>query len=84
MQSLASELVENISGYVRGGGAHHERFVTSLRGLAVLYRQHLWKEDHLLLPMADQLLSNEDQRALHRAFGRLTSSMELGDLAAGI
>lgn len=83
-QSLASELVENVSRYVLGGGARHERLVTSLRDLAALYRQHLWKEDRLLLPMADQMLSTAEQKALHRAFGRLTSEVELGDLAAGI
>ncbi|MEP6716906.1 MAG: hemerythrin domain-containing protein [Terriglobia bacterium] len=83
-QFLASDLVENISGYVLGGGAHPERLVTSLRDLAVLYQQHLWKEEHILLPMADRLLSTADQKALLEAFGRLTSEVELADLAAGI
>jgi len=36
-----------------------------------LLRDHIYKEDHILYPMADQLLLPEDQRALEAEFERV-------------
>ncbi len=36
-----------------------------------LLRDHIYKEDHILYPMADQLLLPEDQADLERAFERV-------------
>ena len=42
--------------------------VDSLHSLAELYCDHIWKENYLLLPMADKILSDCDQQALVEAF----------------
>ena len=39
-----------------------------LRSLAELYQDHIWKEDYLLLPMADKILSDADQQVLTETF----------------
>ena len=33
-----------------------------------LYPSHIWKEDYLLFPMTNKVLSPEDQRELHQKF----------------
>jgi len=46
-------------------------FIEHARGFAELLRQHIFKEDHCLFPMADQAMSNEDQDELSRAFEKV-------------
>jgi len=46
-------------------------FTTSARGYAALLGPHIDKEDHILYPMADRVLSPETQRALEREFARI-------------
>lgn len=43
-----------------------------------LLRDHIYKEDHILYPMADGLLLPEDQRALEEAFERVERE-EIGE-----
>ncbi len=43
-----------------------------------LLRDHIYKEDNILYPMADQLLSPEDQEALGEAFERVERE-EIGE-----
>jgi len=43
-----------------------------------LLRDHIYKEDYILYPMADQLLLPEDQRALEEAFERVERE-EIGE-----
>jgi len=46
---------------------------------ARLLREHINKEDHVLYPMADQLLNTGDQDRLRKAFDRVESK-ELGEV----
>lgn len=50
----------------------------NLSTYAQLLREHINKEDHVLYPMADQLLTANDQEGLNKAFDRVESD-ELGD-----
>ncbi len=45
-----------------------------LRGLVALYRDHLWKEDEMVFPMADRFLTPADQAELSRQFAELDQS----------
>jgi len=45
-----------------------------LRGLVALYRDHLWKEDEMVFPMADRFLTPADQAELSRQFADLDQS----------
>jgi hemerythrin-like domain-containing protein len=39
-----------------------------LHGLIDLYPNHIWKEDYLAFPMADKILSDDEQRELSAKF----------------
>jgi hemerythrin-like domain-containing protein len=83
-ECLSRELLGNASTYSSSGGARKSLLVCSLRNLVALYRQHLRKEDDLLLPLADELLSRAEQDSLYRAFGHVAAPVGLDELAAGI
>lgn len=53
------------------------RFLGPARNYVALLREHIRKEDHCLFPMADQALSEIDQRSLLRSF----EAVELQDVA---
>ena len=76
-QGLSRELLENASTYSSSGGARKNLLVCSLRDLVTLYRQHLRKEDDLLLPLADEVLSRAEQDTLYRAFGHVAAPVGL-------
>ncbi|MGE5109533.1 MAG: hemerythrin domain-containing protein [Acidobacteriaceae bacterium] len=40
------------------------RLISTLRALAELYSDHVWKENYVLLPIAEELFSAADQRVL--------------------
>ena len=50
-----------------------EALLTSLRGITTLYPNHIWKEDYLLFPMSNKVLSQEDQQEFRNASGRSKS-----------
>ena len=37
-------------------------------GIAALYPNHIWKEDYLLFPMTEKVLSMEEQQSLYEQF----------------
>lgn len=55
-----------------------KRVAKSLAGYSDLLRSHIAKEDTVLYPMADRLLSPLDQRELEAAFERIEVEMGLG------
>jgi hemerythrin-like domain-containing protein len=83
-EALSNDLSENASTYNSSGGARKRLLVCSLRNLVTLYRQHLRKEDDLLLPLADEVLSRAEQDTLYRAFAHVAAPVGLDELAAGI
>lgn len=60
----------------RTTGAARENLIQTLRSMVRLYVDHMWKEDYLLLPMADKVLSDRDQADLCKQFDSL--ERELG------
>jgi len=66
-RALVSELAEATEAY-RGNPLAKESLVKSLRGLTELYPNHIWKEEYLAFPMADKILSSEEQRDLSEKF----------------
>lgn len=45
-----------------------KKIVTNARGYAELLKDHIYKEDNILYPMADETLSDKDQQALLKKF----------------
>ncbi len=62
----------------RASGAAKEALIGTLQALVRLYVDHIWKEDYLLLPMSDKVLSENDHAKLCEQF----ESVE-ADLGAG-
>jgi len=61
---LESELYRDIPNEGRRG------LIDTLRKLVEFYPSHIWKEDYLLFPMAEKLLSKSDQKELSAQFAR--------------
>jgi hemerythrin-like domain-containing protein len=64
---------ENIPAATAGEAAAVRRFAENARGYFQLLSAHINKEDRILFPMADRLLSDDDQRKLSESFARLES-----------
>ena len=56
-----------------------QRFAAQARAYVALLRQHIDKEDQCLFPMADEVLSDQDQLRLLESFGKVES----GEMGAG-
>ena len=67
-RALVTELAQAVETYAAAVPSTHEALVQSLHGLTELYPNHIWKEDFLLFPMTNKVLSPEDQAALYERF----------------
>lgn len=72
--------IANALGAYEGGDHSAARVIAeNARGYVRLLRQHIAKEDSVLFPMADRVLSPEDQRELEERFEEIESKvMRLG------
>jgi len=64
---------ENIAAAAEGETAAVRRFAENAGGYVQLLRAHILKEDRVLFPMADRLLSDDDQHKLSESFERVES-----------
>ena len=62
---------ENIQPAADGETAALGRFLEHADAYVSLLREHIYKEDHVLFPLADRTLDESDQRALLAAFGKV-------------
>jgi hemerythrin-like domain-containing protein len=67
-RALVNELAQAIEAYAPAIPSTREPLVQSLHTLAELYPNHIWKEDYLLFPMTNKVLSPEDQASLYERF----------------
>ena len=68
LRKTANEYLESVAG-------SSESVVGSLRDVADFYPGHMWKADHILFPLADELLSERDQRVLVEQFAWIESAV---------
>ncbi len=59
-------------------GTGRDTLVTTLRALVRLYVDHIWKENYLLLPMADKVLSEHDHAELCEQFETVEAALGAG------
>jgi hemerythrin-like domain-containing protein len=64
-------LSEAVEKYEKGDEATKNAIVENARGYADLLDQHIYKEDNILYPMGDKLLSEADNRELLEKFERI-------------
>jgi len=67
-RSLMADLKLTAATYVRTPNAGKEALIGTLRRLIELYPAHIWKEDYLLFPMAEKLLTESEQKELATQF----------------
>jgi hemerythrin-like domain-containing protein len=70
-RALVNGLAEAADAFGTGDASARDALVTQLRGIAVLYPNHIWKEDYLLFPLTNKVLSPEEQQALQGEFEKV-------------
>jgi hemerythrin-like domain-containing protein len=63
-RTLVDQLSSAVRTYITSGGATKGVLIETLDALAEFFRSHIWKQDYLLLPMAEKVLSEEDKTSL--------------------
>jgi hemerythrin-like domain-containing protein len=66
-------MAEGIAAYKAGDSQAAARIAESARGYVALLTQHIHKEDNILYPMADRVLSSAKQAELLQGFARVES-----------
>jgi hemerythrin-like domain-containing protein len=67
-RTLVKGLMEAVAAFRKADPAATINIIKNLRGIAELYPNHIWKEDHLLFPISHKVLSAEDQYDLALEF----------------
>ncbi len=62
---------EAAAAYARGDDSAAPDLAQAIRSYAELLRAHIWKENNILFPMAEEILSPEDHAALTQRFEQL-------------
>ena len=70
-RALVQALAEQAPAYAQGKPGAKEGLIETLRGIQDLYRNHIWKEDAMVFPMADKVLTAADQTELCERFAEL-------------
>ena len=73
-RALLAQLEDATQVFLTSGAGKHA-LVTTLRSLVSLYVDHIWKEEYLLLPMADKVLSESDHAQLCEQFDSVEAGL---------
>lgn len=77
LRMLLDQLERSSAAYKKGTDNAAPALIECLRALADLQSKHVWKEEYLLFPMTNKILSPEDQQHLLRQFESLESRIGL-------
>ena len=78
---LVKALADQASACQQGAFPAQQELLATLRALFDLYQNHIWKEDAMVFPMADKVLTAADQRELAAKFAEVDRSIGLDVLA---
>ena len=78
VQTLVSQFADSVEQYAATSGEARASLGKTIHGLLALLPGHIWKEDYLLLPMADKLLSPQEQESLVSQFEQVESELGPG------
>jgi len=76
-RALLAQLDDATQAFLTSGAAKDALGIT-LRTLVRLYVDHIWKEEYLLLPMADKVLSENDHAMLCEQFDSIEAGLGAG------
>jgi len=71
---MIDQLSSSVDIYVQSGGTVNSTLIDTLQSLAEFYPDHIWKENYLLLPMADKVFTEADQQTLGEALHAIDSN----------
>lgn len=74
-RKLVGELADSVAAYSRKDHGAKELLAAAMQGLVNLYPGHIWKEDYLLFPMTDKILTSEEQTVLAEKFAAVEESI---------
>ncbi len=77
-RALVKSLADAVDSYGMGDTGSRDALIKSLRGIVELYPNHIWKEDFLLFPMTNKVLSPEDQANLRQEFEKVEERLPQG------
>ncbi len=72
-RAFVKGMSDNVSGAAKGDSEALQEFIRNAHGYIHLLRDHIQKEDGILYPMAENFLSEEDQKRLMKAFENVES-----------
>lgn len=67
-RALVSDLSDSAEKYYKNESGAKEKLLKIFHTLVDLYPKHIWREDYLLFPMTDKLLSPDEQDSLRQQF----------------
>jgi hemerythrin-like domain-containing protein len=74
-RALVRALAEQVPAYAQGKPGAKEGLLETLRGILELYQNHIWKEDAMVFPMADKVLTAADQAELSKQFDEVDQAI---------
>ncbi len=77
-RALVKQLAEGVEAHANGIPTAAASVLAALQGIYDLYPGHIWKEDYLLFPMTDKVLTVEQQDELLAGFERVEQEMGAG------
>ena len=80
-RALVRALAEQSPAYGQGKPGAKEALLETLRGIRVLYQNHIWKEDAMVFPMADKVLTAADNKELADKFAEVNRAIGLETIA---
>jgi hemerythrin-like domain-containing protein len=76
-RALVGSLEEWVASYEERKPGAQVGLVQTLRGISDLYQNHIWKEDAMVFPMADKVLTAADQKELSEKFAEVDQAVGL-------
>ncbi len=80
-RALVGTLEQVITFYIQRKPGAQDGLVQTLRKIVNLYQNHIWKEDAMVFPMADKILTEADQKELNGKFVGVDRSIGLEVIA---
>ena len=80
-RALVRSLAEQAPAYAQAKPGAKEGLLETLRGILDLYQNHIWKEDAMVFPMADKVLTAADQKELTEKFAEVDQAVGLDVVA---
>ncbi len=74
-RALVQALAQQVPAYQSGQPGANDPLLATLRALLDLYQNHIWKEDAMVFPMADKVLTSTDQQELCEKFAEVDRSV---------